>query len=484
MARATCTLLLLAALTASVAAEPEPRLIADDPGALIELEGESQLEIRGLQGTLALRPGKPGELRYEARTRDNQRSPRPVALWVQGRKLSLRPVDGDGGTDCLVELAVPPGLAVDVGASSSIVSVYALDGPFRFSGTGSELMTRGLTGRVDLQLTGGKVQVSGSEQAVRLESRDAAVLLEHTAGPVTLQLAGSTLDIQWARDTVEGDLDGVAVTAGDVEGLLRLTAAGGSLELQRASGGATLDLSGTPLALEQTRGEIDVVTDAPVTFARHDGPLKILGYGAAVTGSGSVGPIDVETDGAEVRLEQIGAGGLIRGRDLDLQLLGAEGDLTLRTMSSKLLLKRVGGPLTIDTELGTVEVAGAAGRVTVNSRNGDVLLRGLKAPLALVADGGEVDVGWVSLAISEDVSVQNSNGSLRVQLPRNASVRIDAHARSGRVESDVPGIEVSEDGHTASGLVSEGRVAPQAKRPALHLRSEDDLYIGFDAGDP
>jgi hypothetical protein len=236
--------------------------------------------------------------------------------------------------------------------------------------------------------------------------------------------------------------------------------------------------------MEQTRGDTDIVTDASVSFTRHEGALKILGYGAEVTGTGSAGRLDLETDGAKVHLQQIGAGGEVRGRDLDLQVLGATGELLLRTTGSKLALKRVEGPLTIESELGTVEVLGASAPVAVTSRNTDVRLLGLKAKLTLEADGGEIEVGWRSFQITEDVSVENSNGGLRVYLPHNASVRIDAETRSGRIDADLPGVEISEDGHSASGLVSEGRVAPQAKRPALVLRAADDLYIGFGGEEP
>jgi DUF4097 and DUF4098 domain-containing protein YvlB len=470
-------LLLLLGVHGATAQGDEPLLLTEDSGALLDLDGETRLVIEGLQGTIGVRAGLQGEIRYEARTRDNTREPRIVGLWVDGRTLRIGPVEGDDGAKTLIEVTVPPAFDVEVIAADSLVKSSALSGGFRVGGTKVDLSARGMKGTIDVDVQGGKIFVSGTEEALTIEGRALNVVVEYARAPVYLSVAESVIDLTASRDATEGEIAKTTLDAVGLEGPMNLTATESKVSLERVTCDGTLDLEQTPLVLSQTTGSLEVRTDAIVEFTGHDGRLKIEGYGSAVRGNGGEGVVEIETDGAEVRLDQIAGQIQVRGQDLDLQMSSCNGDASVETTGARIAVKKAGGALVLKNEFGDIEVSEAAGAVEVASRDGDVFLNGLKAPLKLKAEGGEVEVGWVSMAEPQDCTIEGSGGDVRVRLPGAANVRLEAEARHGQIESDLPGIEVSGDGHSASGIVGRGRGSPQAKRPTVRVRSGGDLYL-------
>jgi len=472
-------LFLLMAVHGATAHGEEPLLLTEDSGALLELDGETRLVVEGLQGTIGVRAGLPGEIRFEARTRDNRRDPRIVGLWADGPTLRIGPVEGDDGAGTLIEITVPEGFDVQVEAVDSLLKTSALSGGFRVGGTNVDLSARGMKGTIDVDVHGGKIFVSGTEEALTIEGRELNIVVEYARAPVYLAVVESVIELSGSRDATEGEIEKTTLEAVGLEGPVNLAAIESEVSLDRATLDGTLDLEQTPLVLSQTTGTLEVRTDATVQFTGHDGGLKIEGYGAAVRGSGGEGVLEIATDGAEVRLEQIASQIQVRGQDLDLQMLNCNGDATVETTGSRIVVKKAGGALVLHNEFGDIEVSEAAGAVDIASRDGDVFLTGLKAALNLKAEGGEVEVGWVSMAKPEDCTIEGTGGDVRVVLPGAVNVRLDAEARHGQIETDLPGIEVSGDGHSASGIVGRGRGSPQAKRPTVRVRSGGDLYLSF-----
>ena len=72
----------------------EPTLIHSESGGFITLEGESRVRVSGLKGTVAVRTGKEGELRYEVRSLDKRREERPIGLWLDGNAFEIAPLEG------------------------------------------------------------------------------------------------------------------------------------------------------------------------------------------------------------------------------------------------------------------------------------------------------------------------------------------------------------------------------------------------------
>jgi DUF4097 and DUF4098 domain-containing protein YvlB len=466
--------LLAAELT--LAQEPTATLLHQDSGGLLELEGERILRIRGIAGTLSLREGKPGELRYEARTRDNLRQPKKLALWLDGPALLLTTVEGQPGSETLVDIAVPPELGVVLETSDSLVQASALGGRLAIVGSGLDVAARGLKGEISLDLAGGKALVSGTVERLDLAGSKVEARIEYATGDVSIGVEDSQITITASSGPIEGEVVRSRFDGEALAGALRLTAAESEVSLTQCSGGAFLELTASPIELSQSKGEFEVNTDADVKFSAHEGSLKVASYGGIVHGTGGNCTVEIEADGGQVRLEQLVGTTTVRGREVDLQLWYPKGEVVVETSATKVLVKKAAAPVRITNEYGDVEVEESTEAVRVSVRDGNVRLHGMKTLVVVESERGDVDVGWVSFSAKEDCTI-TSGGDARVRLPASSNVRVEAHAPDGLVESDLPGITVDDEGRSAVGTLGGSRVAAQ-QRPAIRIRAGGDVHLG------
>ena len=82
--------LLLLGLALSAGLRAEERVIVEQAGGVLPLEGERRLSIEGVFGSVRVRPGKPGELRFLSTPADDPRGELPIPLRSDGSSLILR----------------------------------------------------------------------------------------------------------------------------------------------------------------------------------------------------------------------------------------------------------------------------------------------------------------------------------------------------------------------------------------------------------
>jgi hypothetical protein len=182
--------------------------------------------------------------------------------------------------------------------------------------------------------------------------------------------------------------------------------------------------------------------------------------------------VAVITDGATVHLERIKGTVRVEGQDLRVRLREIGGEAIVRTSLSELFVESTEAALEISNDFGDIAIAKANGPVKVESRDGDVRVSELRGPLKLTADGNEVEVSWAEIRGEEDSSVSNQRGNVSLRLPANGRCRVDASAEFGSIESDLPGVRVSDDGRAASGALG------GASKPLVRVRAGGALYIG------
>jgi hypothetical protein len=470
-------LVLALALAGPAAGEETPTLVGDEAEGTVQLAGQRRLLIEGIQGTLVVRSSGEGDLRYAARQLADRSAAQPVRLWAEGpATLRLTPAEGGEAVRTRLEVIVPPGLHTEVTTADSNVEVSAIGGNFRLVGGAVQLQARAVGGSLEVQQQGGLVAIDGLDGALDVQGAGLTVRLQNVRAPARIDLEGSTLTMSAMQEAVEGVLERTPVSVRDVEGAIRLEIEGGEVDLARCNGGGELRLTGAPLRLASTMGVLDVETDGPVQFDGHDGSLKIVGFGAAVTGTNTAGMLEIETDNAEVKLDALGGSTAIRGRGLKVDVARSRGELRIATTASNVRLEACDTVTVIENEFGDVEIQGASQPLDVVSRDGDVRITELRGTLQLKAAGPEVEVVWDSFNIHDDSVIENQAGDVRLGLPGSTSCRVEAEAR-GQVESDLSGVLVSDDGHFASGLLGNAARTPHVKQPGVQVYSAGDLYL-------
>jgi DUF4097 and DUF4098 domain-containing protein YvlB len=473
--------LVLACLATSGAAPraDEPVLLNEQPGGILELEGERRFQVTGLRGMLTLRLGKPGELRYAVRRLEASDEEQPVALWLDGRTLRLTRREGAADVAVRLEVALAPELSAEVEAVDSDVIAAGLHGEVGVAGERLRAAIRNIDGSLELDLVDSEVEVLGVNGPLVLDGRQLEGSLESLNGRVTVNATEGRLRLGQLRDELAGFLENVDLAADHVVGRVELEADGGRLALSACEAGARLILTDTPLELRGCTGPVEVETDVDVQVQLHEGPLTIRALAGSVRGTQiKGGALEIETRDGQVLLEQLEASTSIRGTGLDVQVKDTKADLSISTSGAHIVVEKAHMMVNVDNEFGDVEIREAASQVNVFNFNGDVRIEALKGSAQVEADAPSVEVHWSSLGGHEASSVENVGGDVRVSLPSRFRAQLDAQAPHGRIETDLDEVRVSADGHFASGLLLGGRgPAPHVKRPSIRLKAAGDLYV-------
>jgi DUF4097 and DUF4098 domain-containing protein YvlB len=230
--------------------------------------------------------------------------------------------------------------------------------------------------------------------------------------------------IALSMSTRRGNLS-VSQRVGNVD----LTTDRGNLSAESVKGTAWLHVHHGSVNVKEVNGNVQV--DGEVEDGSISDVTGTLEFNAGYNGN--------------VQLSRIGQRLHFKSVRTDLQLAKLDGEISMG--HGDLRASSVAGPVKLNTRSNEVHLEDVSGEVEVENRNGLVEIRP-KAPL------GNIDVN-------------NVRGGIQLDLPEEASFRLDAQSKSGNI--DVSDFSVSVDNNsrdaTARGTVGKGG-------PDIRLRSD------------
>jgi hypothetical protein len=454
----------------SVFAE-EATLIHSESGGFIALEGETRIRVSGMQGTIAVRTGKDGELRYEVRSLDDRREERPIGLWLSGNEFQIAPLEETGEERLLLEMAVPPGLDVELDVDDTNVQVAGLRSDLVLVGAGLNVDARGIYGRLRIEVAESDLKIDGVSGEVEIDSEAIGLVASRIEGSIGVTLVDSEADIRGVTGQADVDVDNTVLFIADIEAGLVLQAVNGKVEVDGVKPRADLTLDGAPLILTGTLGETLIESDSEVQVGGAKGPVEIRGFGGPIVGKTLEGSVEITVDQALVELEDVKGQLTISGNDLGIKITNLEAGATIRTDGSEVLAVGIAAPLQIHNAFGRVEVRDAKADVKVVNRDADVLLADLAGSVDVFSTGESVEVGWSEFPAEGHHIVANEGGGVVVNLPGRTRCRIEARSEFGQISSDIATVRINDDGRMASGVVGGGR------GPTIQIRSQGDVLI-------
>lgn len=300
----------------------------------------------------------------------------------------------------------------------------------------------------------GDINVTASEdnqvhavvhKAVRSDSQESANRLNEATRPKFTQ-QGSV----WLLDLTSGDFENtrfdldlqlprqialsMATRRGNLSvsqrvGNVDLTSDRGNLSAESVKGAASLHVHHGSVNVKEVSGNVQV--DGEVEDGNISDVTGTLEFNAGYNGN--------------VQLSRIGQRLRFKSVRTDLQLAKLDGEISMG--HGDLRASSVAGPVKLTTRSNEVHLEDVSGEVEVENRNGLVEIRP-KAPL------GNIDVN-------------NVRGGIQLDLPEEASFRLDAQSKSGNI--DISDFSVSVDNNsrdaTARGTVGKGG-------PDIRLRSD------------
>jgi hypothetical protein len=222
--------------------------------------------------------------------------------------------------------------------------------------------------------------------------------------------------------------------------------------LSRARHGGGIALAGTTLQLERCEGDFAVTSDTAVSFKDCKAALRFDGDGAALMGERNTGSVEVRTRAAAVALSDINGPTRVEGDGLDVKLERIVGDVTIKTSASGVSAIDVQGLVDVDSDGGAIVLQKPSQAVKISSRGGDVTVSQASGPIGVDADGGRVEIGWSAMSFQGKSEIRNAGGVV-VRFPSQGATRVEAESKYGLVETRLPKVVVTPDGHKAQGVV-------------------------------
>ncbi|HEX6852687.1 MAG TPA: DUF4097 family beta strand repeat-containing protein [Candidatus Polarisedimenticolaceae bacterium] len=481
MKRFGTMLAVVVAFAGAAAQEPAPTAV--ESAAIVPVTGDRQIAITGMLGTVSLQLGKPGELRFLSRKPGGKVSPKtgkpapteelPVALYDAGTSLVLKPAPGEPpGTVRDLQMSIPPELFVrlEMDRGGKVV-LSGLRGGIEIEGKQIVLDARGLQSDLEVIAEGATIVGGSLGGNVRLRGREIQATLQGTTGSVGADLVGGSLKVLGAA-SIDVASEGTAVELAQVKERATVKASGGTVRITGLAGGGEFQITGASLAMEKSKGDITVSSDADVTYKEMEADLHFDIYGGSVRGEGNKGLVEARTRNATVELAKNEGPARVQGDGLVVKLSDIGGETIVYATTSEVTIDNVGGKLTVESDRGDVTISRINGEVELTTEGGGVVkLTDLTGAVKVNAQSQSVEVSWSSIP-QADSDIRNGEGTVSVRFPATGTgCRVEAQSDDGRIETDLPRVRVSDDGSRAEGQFG------NAQRPVVNVRAGGDIQL-------
>jgi DUF4097 and DUF4098 domain-containing protein YvlB len=236
----------------------------------------------------------------------------------------------------------------------------------------------------------------------------------------------------------------------------------------------------TDLSIVSRRGE--------VTINGMSGNADINHQRGDVTIGDHTGGVSLTLERSSVRLEHVKGDVTIAGRANEVSVEDVDGAVHLNgdfqesvrlvrisktvgfhSSRTDMELSRLDGRLDLDS--GDLRADSLSGPMRLTTHSKDIALEGLSGDLRLEDENGSVEVG---LHKPGNIQIDNRKGDVRISIPPNTAIKVEARTREGEIESDFDEIKVenSDKQSSASGSIGSNgpRLAINCNKGMIEIR--------------
>jgi DUF4097 and DUF4098 domain-containing protein YvlB len=378
---------------------------------------DTALEVENAFGGVRVIQGEPGEVRVSLRKvvfRPTEAAARVFAdrvhvektlngavLRVTTNRRELENGPDDVGFETHLEIAVPPQTPVKVQAEH---------------------------GQVDVA-DAARAEITNSFESVRVERVKGGVSIDSRHGDVTIAEVGGALSLL-AR---HGD-----VSVRDVTGAATLDVEHGEVSADRV-GGLTLTAHHSELKANDVRGNLAV-------HAEHTG-IEANGVSGAALLETTFGDVVAQSVTGELRVKS--EHGSVHATDVS-------GPVFAQASFEDVVLSRIAGPVDVSVEHGGFQASGLEKGARARVIGDNVVLQGFRGAVDVTAERAGIELVPAD-ALVEPVTASATHGAIRLEVPHDSGIDLEAAAQGGEVRVDVPGLVLTRaESARASGRLGGG----------------------------
>ena len=276
---------------------------------------------------------------------------------------------------------------------------------------------------VKVQVEHGAVDVADAARAEVTSSYD-RVRVERVKGPVVI-------------DSRHGD-----VKVSGVGGTLSLNARYGDVGLEDVTGAASLTVEHGDVSAERVGGLTLTVQHGELKGTEIKGDLEVHGEHTGVDVTGVTGRAVIETSFADVTAR--GVTGELRAKTEhgSVHAIEVSGAVVAQASFDDVVLERIGGAAEVAVDHGGLTASGLEKGIKARVSGDEVVLDGFRGAVDVEVQRAGIQL-IPAAALTEPVTATASHGGIRLQVPRESRIDLEAAAPGGEVQVDVPGLVLS-----------------------------------------
>jgi DUF4097 and DUF4098 domain-containing protein YvlB len=196
----------------------------------------------------------------------------------------------------------------------------------------------------------------------------------------------------------------------------------------------------------------------------------VKGAHSGVRASGIAGQATIETNYDGVELTRVDGEARVKVEHGEAKVREARSAVTVEASFDGVELEDVVGPAEVTVSHGGLRALRVQKGVRVKSSGDDVDLVAVKGPLQVDAERGGVSIEPQD-PLTDPVTVRTTHGGIRLQVPPGSRFQLEAEARRGAIEVDVPGLSTTrtDDRHVEGSLGGGGS--------AVKLHADGDVTV-------
>jgi DUF4097 and DUF4098 domain-containing protein YvlB len=296
------------------------------------------------------------------------------------------------------------------------------------------------------------------ETAVKVQVEHGAV---DVADAARAEVTGSYDDVRVERVkgdvTIESRHGGVA--ASGVGGALAVNSRHGEVGVQDVTGAATLNVEHGDVSADRVGGLVLTVRHGDLRAVDVKGDLEVHGQHTAVDVTGVAGRATVETTFGDVAARKVAGELRVKTEKGGVEAADVTGAVVAQASFDDVVLERIAGHADVTVEHGGFRGTGLEKGARARVSGDEVVLDGFHGPVDLVVERGGIQL-IPSAALTGTVSASATHGGIRLQVPRDSRMDLEASAPGGEVQVNVPGLVLTRtEAARVSGKLGGGGIA-------------------------
>jgi DUF4097 and DUF4098 domain-containing protein YvlB len=235
-----------------------------------------------------------------------------------------------------------------------------------------------------------------------------------------------------------------------------------SLSITSGRGDVTIAGMSSSIEVNHHRGEVNINDHTGSVLLNLDDSAARLGH--------VKGDVTIQGKAKEVAVEDVDGTLHLNGEFQEsVRLVRISKTVSFHSSRTEMEFARLDGRLDLDS--GDLRADSLYGPMKLTTRSKDISLEGLSGDLRLEDENGTVEVG---LHKPGNIQIDNRKGDVRVSIPPNTAVKVEARTREGEISSDFDEVKVDNRERDASASGSIGtngsKLALNCDKGAIEIR--------------